>query len=212
MVNDGEPDPACLERDGVTTMDQRLSPSARNDAEHERLSALVDGECDAQEVARFTRQWGGDALLQQRWQTYHLIGDALRSDELARHHSGDAFMQGLRARLAQEPVVLAPTALRTPTRKARWLRPISAAAGVVAVAGTVWLLPMRQPIGEPQALASRSAPVVTAVAPAGLAGDRVVRKNGLDPYLSAHQQFQSAAAIAPMSGYLRHADYDATRH
>lgn len=193
-------------------MDQRLSPTPCNDAEHERLSALVDGECDAQEAARFARQWGGDTQLQQRWQTYHLIGDALRSDELARHRSGDAFMLGLRARLAQEPVVLAPVPQSPTARKARWLRPVSAAAGVVAVAGSVWLLPMRQPIGEPQTLASRSAPVVTAVAPAGLVGDRVVRKGGLDPYLSAHQQFQSAAAIAPMSGYLRHADYDATRH
>lgn len=190
------------------TMDQRLQPAPRDDDTLEHLSALVDGESDAQATARFARAWRDDAQLRQRWQTYHLIGDALRSDELARHQPGDAFMQGLRARLAQEPVVLAPTPMTPPSRKTRWLRPVSAAAGVVAVAGSVWLLPMRQQGGSPQMLAAQSTPVVTAVAPSGLSGDRIVRRAGLDVYLSAHQQFQSAAAIAPMSGYLRHADYD----
>lgn len=190
------------------TMDQRLQPAPRDDDTLEHLSALVDGESDAQAAARFTRAWRDDAQLRQRWQTYHLIGDALRSDELARHQPGDAFMQGLRARLAQEPVVLAPTPMTPPSRKARWLRPVSAAAGVMAVAGSVWLLPMRQQGGSPPMLAAQSTPVVTAVAPSGLSGDRIVRRAGLDAYLSAHQQFQSAAAIAPMSGYLRHADYD----
>lgn len=189
-------------------MDQRLQPAPRNDDTLEHLSALVDGESDAQAAARFAGAWRDDAQLRQRWQTYHLIGDALRSDELARHQPGDAFMQGLRARLAQEPVVLAPTPMTPPSRKARWLRPVSAAAGVVAVAGSVWLLPVRQQGNSLQPLVAQSTPVVTAVAPAGLSGDAVVRRAGLDRYLSAHQQFQSAAAIAPMSGYLRHADYD----
>lgn len=180
-----------------------------NDTEH--LSALVDGECTTDEAGRLSRRWDADARLQQQWDTFHLIGDVLRSDDLARHRPDDPFMLALRTRLASEPVVLAPQtpAATQGSRKARWLRPMSAAAGVVAVAGSVWLLPLRQSSVNGSSLTVQS-PLVAQTASARAPGDRVVRQTGLDPYLAAHQQFQSAAAIAPVSGYLRHADHDAS--
>ncbi|PXW97040.1 RseA-like anti sigma(E) protein [Sphaerotilus hippei] len=76
----------------------------------EELSALMDGEVDAQIVARACRSWRQDAGQRTSWHAYHLIGDVLRSDELSSPPSRDeAFLQALRSRLAEEPVVLAPT-------------------------------------------------------------------------------------------------------
>ncbi len=43
-----------------------------------------------------------DAQGQANWQLYHLVGDVLRSPDLA-HHSQHDLLSGLRAQLAQEP-------------------------------------------------------------------------------------------------------------
>ncbi len=124
-------------------------------ASFEALSALADGESTERDVARACQAWRESDDARGRWQTYHLIGDAMRSDGLAATHSSDAnFLAGLRDRLAQEPVVLAPAPLatKTPTRhteplpgaldgqvarQRRWAGPLSVAAGFVLVVGGV---------------------------------------------------------------------------
>ncbi|HNK20223.1 MAG TPA: sigma-E factor negative regulatory protein, partial [Piscinibacter sp.] len=75
----------------------------------ERLSALVDGEAADDDVKQACVDWRGDAKARQSWHAYQLIGDVLRSDDLASAAGRDeAFLRRLRARLADEPVVLAP--------------------------------------------------------------------------------------------------------
>lgn len=77
----------------------------------EALSALMDGDCDRDQVAQACRLWRQDAQAREQWHAFHVIGDVLRSDDLAQQaHKDAAFMQSLRVRLAQEPVVLAPMA------------------------------------------------------------------------------------------------------
>ncbi|MEY4764902.1 MAG: hypothetical protein RI907_1575 [Pseudomonadota bacterium] len=123
------------------------SMSDRNVSASEALSALADGEASASEVARACGAWRNDPELRARWHEYHLIGDAMRSPELAAPSSSAAFLQNFRERLAQEPVVLAPAsaaaaarpaaaapvrALR-PLQKRTWTGPIAVAASFVAV-------------------------------------------------------------------------------
>lgn len=78
----------------------------------ERLSALADGELHADEVTTVMRVWRDDRHAQasvcETWHTYQLIGDVMRSDDLARPGRDDVFLDQLRQRLAQEPVVIAP--------------------------------------------------------------------------------------------------------
>lgn len=183
----------------------------------ERFSALIDGECTAVEAAQFTRRWEANEQLQAQWHLHHLIGDTLRSDDLASPRRNDDFMRQLRARLAQEPAIVAPGPLPIARQRARWLRPMSAAAGVMAVAGSVWLLPVRQttPTSQSMALASRPTAVTTmsvTLPTAGVASEQRLDRSRqeLDRLLSAHQQFQSATAVAPLAGYLRPADYETT--
>ena len=119
----------------------------------ERLSALVDGELDAAALAQTCAHWREAAQVRSAWHAYHLIGDVLRSDDLACEPGRDAaFMQALRTRLASEPVVLAPrsadatAALPSAARRVggasrrwSWMAPSAVAAGFVAVAGVLLL-------------------------------------------------------------------------
>ncbi|MBU6260953.1 MAG: sigma-E factor negative regulatory protein, partial [Burkholderiales bacterium] len=95
------------------------------------VSALVDGEADALDPV--CAVWRDSAEARGAWHAYHLIGDVMRSDDLAADPARDArFLAGLRERLAGEPVVLAP-----PRRRQVWLVPAAVAAGFVAVAGVL---------------------------------------------------------------------------
>lgn len=116
----------------------------------QNLSALVDGELDAAEAMLVCAQWRGDAAVRSHWHTYHLIGDVMRSDDLASAGDHDAdFLRTLRDRLAEQPAVLAPqqgvpaqagaAALEWSAgpRGSRWawMAPAAVAAGFVAVVG-----------------------------------------------------------------------------
>jgi len=74
------------------------------------MSALMDGELDEPHVASLCTAWRTDRQCRADWHAYHLIGDVLRSEELAAPATRDgAFMSRLRERLEREPVVLAPS-------------------------------------------------------------------------------------------------------
>lgn len=71
-------------------------------SKREQLSALVDGEASSlhmQAVLSFAESDEG----QQSWRMYHLIGDVLRSPELA-HHSQHDILSGVRAHMEREPI------------------------------------------------------------------------------------------------------------
>ena len=125
--------------------------SADGAAPRERLSALVDGELDANVVAQACAAWRDDAEQRSTWHAYQLIGDVLRSDDLASHPGRDvAFLSALRSRLAAEPVVLAPQPIEAAASTSRgthgsrsrgwtWAGASAVAAGFVAVAGVLVL-------------------------------------------------------------------------
>lgn len=110
----------------------------------EILSALTDGQATPEDVARATAAWRDDPQARATWHRYQLIGDALRSPELLQASDGAAFLQSFRARLAQEPVVLAPhvkhvtapVVMEAPQLKRRpWAGPVAVAASFVLLVG-----------------------------------------------------------------------------
>ncbi|MEO7337235.1 MAG: sigma-E factor negative regulatory protein, partial [Caldimonas sp.] len=115
-------------------------------AARERLSALVDGELPGVAVEPACLQWRDSAESRATWHAYQLIGDVLRSDDLATQPGRDScFLVALRERLAAEPVVLAPRPLETLTVPVRdrhswsWKTPTAVAAGFAVVAGALML-------------------------------------------------------------------------
>lgn len=147
-------------------------------AAKERLSALVDGELDQAGVSRACAAWREDASLRASWHTYHLIGDVLRSDDLCSDAACDvAFVQALRARLADEPLVFAPqpAPAAAPSgfapvasgdarrRHWQWMAPSAVAAGFVAVAGVVTLMRAQAPMPPSSSSLAQASPANVAV-------------------------------------------------
>jgi len=130
----------------------------------ENLSALTDGELDSAEVARACAAWRDDAQARRTWHAYQLIGDVLRSDDLCSSARRDAdFLAALRARMADEPVVLAPEPsvdsppelvavpqVANASRGSRWswMAPSAVAAGFVLVTGALLVTRGPGPVGS----------------------------------------------------------------
>jgi sigma-E factor negative regulatory protein RseA len=216
------------------SVDRKSSTGDEIDS-RERLSAILDGEATPSEFNEWlaAQQEAPEqrSLAREAWHVYHLIGDVMRSEELARASRADVFLDGVRERLRHEPVVLTPTAPVPRARAARraWRTPIAAAAGVAAVAGALIVLRLGEvglEGGAPAAtLAQQSAPDSAAAVPAVnrvanppapaselrvVQGDQtLIRDARLDDYLAAHKQFGGGAALgsAP-SVFLRHAAHD----
>ncbi len=185
------------------------------------LSALVDGQGGEVAVEQACRRWRDDAPARQTWHAYHLIGDVLRSDELASPRGRDAaFLGALRQRLAAEPVVLAPA----PKRRQPWLVPAAMAAGFAAVAGVLVVLRSGPAVGvapPSTEMAAASSPAgvsaTTAAAPmltvgTGRARPALVNDAGLlrdarlDEFLRAHQAVGTGMTMAVPGGTLRRVD------
>lgn len=196
-----------------------MNAPERQDIEaRQRISELVDGRADdPAAVEQACARWPGDAELRRTWHAYHLIGDVLRSEELAGAPARDsALLVALRERLAQEPVVLAPAA-RPPLRAARgarrqvWLLPLAAAAGLVAVAGVLVVLQqadLAAPGGAGPLLAqgSPAAPGVLPVAAAPAAADpsaQMLRDARVEDYLRAHRETLAGSPAALPGGAMR---------
>ena len=127
-------------------------PSPAPDAQTVRqwMSALADGQTEDPQAA--CKVWADDREARQAWHAYHLIGDVLRSDDLASSPARDeAFLSALRGRLAQEPAIVAPTPVaaaaatlvRPPaaaSRPSRRWAVAAATAGVMMVGGVAVML------------------------------------------------------------------------
>jgi len=169
------------------------------------LSALMDGEAAAGEVESACARWRDAVDARERWHAYHLIGDVLRSEELASSPERDArFLAGMRERLATEAVPLVQRSAAT--RPAlRWqTASVAAAAGFLAVAGV--LVAMRsggdatgQPAGG-AVLASASQPEVMT------ASGKLIRDAQLDRYFSAHRRVSNGASVMVPGAVVRSVD------
>lgn len=192
----------------------------------ERLSSLIDGEGRHDDVDEACRRWKTDADLRRDWETYHLIGDVLRSDELSPSRPGDAaFLQGLRAKLAAEPVPLVPTPLQQRPAAAhprRWLAPAAMAAGLMAV-GTAFVVLRPEVAGPavgwesqvavtpPAELRRTGAATLPVAAPASsqavmVLDGQVIRDARLDAYFEAHRGAVGPVPSAMPGGALRSVD------
>lgn len=196
-------------------------------APNELLSRLLDGDVAAQDVEDSCRHWQHDERARATWHSYQMIGDVLRSDELASNATRDArFLAHLRTRLAAEPVPLAPAPLETRSVSSttharessrRWLVPVAVAAGFVVVGAAVVVL---SPSGNGFDALEREQVAATAPADGGsLRRDRsvsqpaqgqtlvingqLIRDARLDAYFEAHRGAVGAMPSATPGGALR---------
>lgn len=184
------------------------------------ISALADGEVDADELRRAVAAWAGDdPAARDRWYAYHLIGDALRSDELAAMPAADRdFCRRLGERLDAEPRPAAAVVELGSRRRWRLAAPAAMAAGVLAAATALFVLRDVPPGGAvaPRLAAAPSPPSTgpatkatagqgASVAPVGVAqaGRAMLRDAQLDRYLRAHREYGIAQPVSLPGGSAR---------
>jgi sigma-E factor negative regulatory protein RseA len=199
-----------------------------SDEHKQALSALADGALDDAALLQTCAAWRHDAGLRESWHAYQLIGDVMRSDDLAQAPARDeAFLQRLRSRLADEAVVLAPQrSVETPslqqtatgaTRRRSRTAPVAVAAGFFAVAGVLVATRLTQPAPSSVVTAQADHPVhlqtLTAATPASAteamfevpADGQLIRDVRLDRYLAAHKQYGGSSAVSVPGVVLRSA-------
>ena len=177
------------------------------------LSSMADGDADAQAQQRCLDLWANDAQARQRWHEYQLIGDVLRSQELACSGTHDAaFLEALRARLKSEPALLRPKAPMVAAPRSRaWGVPMAAMAGVAAVAGVVVVLRTTPDSAAPMVATQGSTAPIVAVMPATpvntqVVNGRLIRDARLDRYFAAHRQSANGAALQMPGAVVRSVD------
>jgi sigma-E factor negative regulatory protein RseA len=181
------------------------SSGSPSDAMRQSLSALMDGRVDDASLDGAFAAWRSDAQARECWHAYHLIGDVLRSDELAVQPAHDeAFLTALRGKLAAEPVPLAPGGRDGGERRwrQRLVAPAAVAAGFVAVAGVLVVLRGAAPQeGGPSALVAGGAAAETLVV-----NREVIRDARLDRYLAAHRKVSNTVSVQVPGALARSVD------
>jgi len=184
-----------------------VSVQSQASSRSERLSAFVDGESfdGSGDISQFLS--GFTQKDRAAWSDYHLIGDALRSDDLAASPAASsAFMNAFSARFEAEAHVFAPAAIPAVSterlRSRLFRRRVVPAFAVAAAAATLtWIVvPQLQGVDgrngvqvaslssdHVQRVAMASMPAASTRSPVVEAN--IIRDASLDQYLEAHQQF-----------------------
>jgi sigma-E factor negative regulatory protein RseA len=195
---------------------------------YEQISALADGRLQGEALAEALEAVGRDEAALDAWHTYHLVGDVLRSGDLAAATPADRFLAALRERLAAEParpalkpIEYVPAAAsvdagRPAANDSRRWKLVAGVATVTAAAAIGWSL-----VGG--AAAEKAAgPQLASVPPSFAApaadpnlvltraqGMTMIRDENLDRLLAAHRQFGAATALQTPAQFVRNAAFEA---
>src|SRR5688572_20259968 len=158
----------------------------------DRISALMDGELEADQAELQLARLKQDPEARASWDSYHLIGAAMRGEPMMTPN----LARRLSDRLAQEPTVLAP---RPKHAGHATIYALSAAASIAAVAVVGWVAFHNPVAPQPEVAAT-----MPAAAPAPAAQLASVPRDGtMNEYLMAHQGFSPSTAIQGLAPYVR---------
>ena len=182
----------------------------------EMISALADGQLQGDAFARAVQAAASEPAARDAWHTYHVIGDVLRSADLAAGSASNDFVVRLRQRLQQEsaPVALQREAVQVSAKlhpaaandaSMRW-KMAAAVASVAAVAAIGWSVGGPSAVPAQPQLAAATPPAAAAV----LATQRgpMIRDPRLDELLAAHRQLAGSPALQGSGGFLRNATFE----
>lgn len=161
----------------------------------ENISALMDGEADDQESRQVLLRLGDTPEAREYWDVYHLIGDAMRGENVR----GLDVSRRVAEALSQEPTVLAPARARRVNAPMRFA--LSAAASVSAVAVVGWMAFSSSNIANPPAEIARA--TVPASIPAEAPLVSVPNDGQMNEYLLAHQGISPSTSLHGVAPYIR---------
>jgi sigma-E factor negative regulatory protein RseA len=155
----------------------------------QELSSLMDGELEADEARRAIRGCCGNEALKEKWQAYHLIGEAMRGESPCRGIATRRIMEAIE----REPTVLAPR-LRLGASAGRVAFAAAASVATVAVVGWIGLQDRGTSAGPSLA---RSDAGATAAQPVAVAN--VVPLKNVNEYVVVHRQMPNAEFYRPVA-------------
>jgi sigma-E factor negative regulatory protein RseA len=196
----------------------------------EMVSDMMDGRLSESEFSEAAHKVATHAEARELWHSYHLVGDVLRSGDLAPHADDAGFLSRFQQRLHDE-VLLHPVPLSDSSiplsgaflaadfkavRAAndgrfswKWVAGLGA---MVVVAAAGWnMAGDNHGAGSSQQLAN--APATRAVVlEASTEGQVMIRDPRLDRLLMAHRQSAGQSALQVSSGFLRNATFEVSSH
>ncbi|WP_254774832.1 sigma-E factor negative regulatory protein [Polaromonas sp. YR568] len=199
----------------------------------ELISALADGQLGGEDFAAALHACGQDDSAIDSWDTYHLIGDALRSSASPVLGADKAFLARLNQRLAGESMAVAgPVPVGNPAGSSadvvhvpvvdaaprhgaaandadfRW-KLVAGFASLAAVSAIAWnAAGLLTPAAAPQLAQAPVSQQVVVASPQG----PVVRDARLEELLAAHKQLGGTSALQEPSGFLRNATFETPRN
>ncbi|MBH1962857.1 MAG: sigma-E factor negative regulatory protein [Comamonadaceae bacterium] len=194
----------------------------------EQVSALMDGQLSGTEFDA-AAQNASLGEMRESWHLYHVIGDVLRSPELADCRRDALFLERLGERLKHEtpvPIAVKPVAIvpipavveerigRTAANDGvfRW-KLVAGFASFAAVAAIGWgALGSLGPRPAGPQMAQNATPNLTLAQPSVSVAETetpvMLRDARLDELLSAHRQASGVSALGDASGFLRNATFE----
>ena len=197
----------------------------------EMVCALADGQLRGQDFAKAVESIHLDTECRAAWQSYHLIGDVLRSADLAEQAADVNFLARFQTRLMADAgaqlahKLLSRTSAANDVGSHSFGREASAnesafvwklAAGFASIAAVVaigWSM-----VGGlngtdagaqlAQGASGVSSAQITPNAQTGPDSAVMIRDPNLDALLAAHKQFGGATALQMASGFLRNATFE----
>ena len=138
---------------------------------NEKISALMDCEVDQAAASTIVDEMLASNQQQSAWYELHAARDAMQKQ----CPLSPDFMAKFSARLALEPVVVAPRRWHKPHFVKSFLLPVSAVASVMFVGLAFWQFSVPSPSPVSQNIAVVAVP-------------RVIQSSEIRPYLAAHRE------------------------
>jgi len=185
----------------------------------EVLSALADGECGSLELDAALAEFGRDETVRERWKTYHLVGELLRSPSSALQVFDPGFEQRFGRRLAFEsghagevttPAHGAELGVSATTHRrdaandhSFYWKLVAGFASIAAVSAVGWSIVGSFAFVGPEWAFAPSSEQILIATPQG----EMVRDARLQQWMEAHRQVGASASQIP-SGFLRSAIFE----
>jgi len=161
----------------------------------------MDNELSDEEASRLIKAIRNDSTLAASWDTFHQVGDALRSIEPLSNN----FQQRFAQRLADEPTILAPQRERSSVPVKRFPYPMVAAVAAVSLVGILSVQIARVNLSTAPAQVADTAsqqtpakPIVVAQATLPQPADKQIQVTAATPRKPAQVKFSRAASDAYM--------------
>jgi sigma-E factor negative regulatory protein RseA len=197
------------------------------------LSALADGQLRGEAFARTVERVAQQPEAQATWHAYHVVGDVLRSNDLAFCADDTGFLARFQSRLALEPVLVSTVnatnliaiAAYESSAKAifdaedesvdaaanapsfRW-KMVAGVASLLAVVAVGWNVAGGLGAGVSGPQWAQITPVLQTVASADAAPQAMLRDARLDALMAAHKQFGGTSALQMPAGFISNATYE----